>query len=480
MDHCGLLPYLVRKGFHGKVWCTRATADLTRLALQDAAGLSGGTFTEADVEQINFCAVDDKADFNFGVFIPVQDGLTFTVARTSHVLGSVGFSFQFSGSDAGRQKIRQTIYFSGDVGNNTDQNLAQPLLNARYYPCTHAQYIVCESTYGGRSREPRFKNFEERVQALHRILDEAMRERVNATVLFPCFTLQRIQDLQADLHYVLNCQASSAGGWGADIMLHSDSPQAMEYGEIFARELSRKRANGKPHYLNAKFGVRMGMEIGHDVDENFFRRLFTRDKITWPAPESSKTLRIILAGTGMCHGGKIIDHLKRFLPSPDTMVIFTGYQGSDTPGSQLLGRARDSKCFVELPEDWEVDSDAIHARVVDFSGYYSGHADQESLIDFLLTKDKPKTPYQPLLRIFLTHGEDQDREALKSRLLAEEGKHGHRSVAAVELPRPSDGWFDLLKNEWSGEINPQVDGLQFQVAALHQKVQRLEKLLLLK
>jgi metallo-beta-lactamase family protein len=448
------------------------------LALQDAAGFPESTFTEADVEQINFCAVDDKADFTFGDFIPVQAGLTFTVARTSHVLGSVGFSFQFDNGAAGKEKIRHTIYFSGDVGNNTDQNLAQPLLNARYYPCTHAQYIVCESTYGGRNREPRFKSFEDRVQALHHVLDEATRERTDATVLFPCFTLQRIQDLQADLYYVLNRQASDVGGWGAEVTLHSDSPQAMEYGEIFARELSRKRSNGKPYYLNAEFYARMN--IGHDVGEDFFRELFTQDKITWGAPENAKTLRIILAGTGMCHGGKIVEHLKRFLPSPDTTVIFTGYQGSGTPGSQLLGRAKDSQSVVKLPEDWEVDSDEIQARVVDFSGYYSGHADEESLIDFLLTKDKPKIPYQPLRRIFLTHGEDQAREALKCRLLAEQAKRGHRSVAAVELPRPLDGWFDLLKDEWSGEISPQVDGLQFQVAALHKRVQKLEQLLLLR
>ena len=166
LDHCGMLPQLVKQGFRGNIYCTRATADLTKLALNDAASLPTSQFSINDVDRLRFVCLDDRHEFQFGKSIGIEPNFSVALIRTSHILGSVGFEFQFAGSRDGAAASRKTIVFSGDIGCNVDGNCYQSLLNSRHYPSTHAEYLVCESTYGGRDRDSRFTDYEERMQSL--------------------------------------------------------------------------------------------------------------------------------------------------------------------------------------------------------------------------------------------------------------------------------------------------------------------------
>ncbi len=267
LDHCGSLPLLVRQGFRGKIYCSRATANLARLALTNAATLPAAGYSAADVSRLDFVCLDERADFEYGQFFGIDHNLTVAMIRTSHVLGSVGFEFQFSERGEGKSNQRKTIVFSGDIGVNVKGNCYQPLLNDRQYPSTHAEYLVCESTYGGRNRHHEYTNYEKRQQALKAVLLKAAQAGSGATVIFPCFTLQRLQDLVIDLHCLLECHLDDhslvqiccrdidAPDPRPSIII--DSPLAQKYGEIFIRELLRTRSNGKPFYLNSELIQRL-------------------------------------------------------------------------------------------------------------------------------------------------------------------------------------------------------------------------------
>lgn len=492
LDHCGLLPRLVKEGFRGKVYCTQATAELARLALLDVAALGVGGVSAADIKRLVFVCPDRHEHFQFGTFFPVDRDLTCAFIRTSHVLGAVGFEFQFADWNAASPDQRKTIVFSGDIGCNTDENPYQALLNGRQYPSTYAEYVVSESTYGERERDPKFMDYQGRLLALEHLLGDAARLGPGATVVFPCFTLQRMQELLVDLHCVLDLQLTeeSRHDWlkmhGRDIAqvagILVDSPLAMKYGAIFARELSRVRRNGKPFYRNPALPGRLGA-VDDEADFVLARLLCARSGgVTGrnysllyceEAAVDDAALRIVVAGAGMCNGGRVSEHLKKLLPSPRTVVALTGYQAAGTPGAELMRRAIDPAGEID-GSAWGLPAGGVQARIVDFSGFYSGHADMNGLLDFILRKNS-EHPYHEVKRVFLVHGEDAARSSLKRAIRARAGEKrpGDRSVVAVELPELCSGWFDLLKNNWSYEHHPKVDLVEQQVAVIQWKLRQI-------
>ncbi len=491
MDHCGLLPKLVKEGFRGKIYCTRATADLTVQALRDAARLDESLFSAEDVDRlVFFCFDDDEQQFAFGRFSKkLDEDLTFSLIRTSHVLGAVAFEFQF----ADERQRRQTIVFSGDIGNNTDGNCYQPLLNGRQYPSTHAEYIVCESTYGARVRESRFMDFEKRIEALKGAVMQAAKRGSKPTLIFPCFTLHRTQELVADFFYLferhLNDEDAAVLRLGGNLpLLLVDSPLASNYGVVFARELSRKRPNGKPYYLNPFFKIRFCKpgESEAQVLERLLApdmplREFANFALAAQADRSFKaaeSLRIIVAGSGMCNGGRVERHLKEHLGSEGATVMLTGYQGRGTPGAELMERASNPEAEI-CGDRWGLESDEIQAAIVDLSPFYSGHADQSGLLDFLLRKDNPKHHYSTLKRVFLVHGDNDSRAGLKEEIESRQATTDseERKVTCVEMPVSGQGWFDLTKNDWVNEYHPKVDCLEIAVLSLTRRVEQLESLL---
>ncbi|PWU19894.1 MAG: hypothetical protein C5B50_05540 [Verrucomicrobia bacterium] len=492
LDHCGLLPQLVKEGFLGRIYCTRATADLTRHALTDVAELGTCGFSVADVNRLEFACPDEHPRFEFGRFFPIQKDLTCAFIRSSHILGSVGFEFQFSDWSVALPSERRTIVFSGDIGCNTDENPYQALLNGRQYPSTHAEYIVCEATYGGRDRDQKYMDFWSRISALKGLLGQAAKLGVGATVVFPCFTLQRMQELVMDLHYLLDValtpderqtwfpSAGSEARLVAEILV--DSPLARKYGAVYAKQLVRSRPNGRPFYRNAALQSRIpGTEEeagallttlfcppGGSKQGRNYSLSYTID-----GSRTNAAIRIVIAGAGMCNGGRVTEHLKNLLPSERTIVVLTGYQGAGTPGAELKRRAVNAAAVID-PAFWALSNGQVQARIVDFSDYFSGHADRNGLLDFLMRKNSSH-PYRPLKRVFLVHGENDSRAALRRAIVARGGERRgtDRSVARVELPEAVSGWFDLLENEWVYESHSAVDRHDMQVAALLAEVSRL-------
>jgi metallo-beta-lactamase family protein len=491
LDHCGMLPELIHQGFTGDIYCTRATADLTRLALADAAALPAACFTTTDVGQLRFVCLDDLPEHQFGKFRGIAPNLSVSLIRTSHVLGSVGFEFQFSGGPAKNPASHRTIVFSGDLGCNTEENCYQSLLNARQYPSTHAEFLVCESTYGGRVRNPSFASFEERIRSLRKLLQEAAAHGSGANIIFPCFTLQRLQDLLVDLHCLLEQTAVDAiappckSVMNLPVEVVVDSPLAVKYGEVFIRELQRVRANGKPSYLNPELAGRLNLD--HEKLATFLKLLFDGSKrrtvfqnyvLSYgnTAKNEQVGVRIIIAGSGMCIGGRVMEHLKRCLPLPNTTVAITGYQGFGTPGSELMKRAANPRAAID-GKAWGLDSAEIKARVVDLSGFFSGHADHAGLLDYIFYKQGTQ-PYRPLKWVFLVHGDDNARTELCRAIekLKRQNSSARRIIERVELPNPAGPWFDLVREKWVWEFHPKVENADQAVNSGFGRLEKLEKM----
>ncbi|SDH05009.1 MBL fold metallo-hydrolase [Propionivibrio dicarboxylicus] len=198
LDHCGLLPRLVREGFTGQIYCTRFTAELARLNLISASTMSGAPFTRMDVELLQFTHVDELNGFGWGKPFAITKGLFASFQPTAHIGGACSVTIRWrNGEDSWKE-----MAFSGDLGPNNDEVANQSLLAGRAYLSGAPQYLLVESTYGGRVREPQFADANNRLKEWKRIIRSAV-ETVKATIVVPCFSIHRCQELLFDIHVVL-------------------------------------------------------------------------------------------------------------------------------------------------------------------------------------------------------------------------------------------------------------------------------------
>ena len=201
LDHCGLLPRLIREGFVGVIYCTRFTAELTRLNLMSAASMPGSTFTRSDVERLQFEHVDQMQGFAFGLPMQIAKGLMASFEPTAHIGGACSITICWRRPDGGRKQMT----FSGDLGPNSEENAPQPLLAGRKYLSAIPEYLLTESTYGGREREPLYSQVEARIDAWGKIINASI-EIPKSTIVVPCFSIHRCQELLLDLHAVIEHQ----------------------------------------------------------------------------------------------------------------------------------------------------------------------------------------------------------------------------------------------------------------------------------
>lgn len=494
LDHCGLVPALIAQGFHGRIYCTSATRDLTLNALNDAVALG-----KCEAQHIpaadQFECPDEHPEFTWGKYLPAAGDLTVAFARTAHILGAVSVSFQFADPDS--PKGRTTICFSGDIGCNEDGNCFQALLAKRHQPDAYPSYLILESTYGSRSRPPEASDYAARMEALANVLNRSLALSNEPLVLIPCFTLHRTQELMADLYCLLNSYlpAATKSDWANQLNRSEDegplvdvaieSSLAWKHTAVYRRELPRvlNTKKRKPVYLNGEFAKRA--DVPEEEMAAFFEKVFC-EPTGWNPTElgqlrigkiaaglNRRSVRIVIAGSGMCQGGRILEHLRDGLSDPGVLVVLMGFQAPDTPGAQLRLRIEEPDKPLQL-DRWDLPND-VKATVMDLGKFYSGHADQSGLVKFALHKDAPY-PFAPLRRIFLNHGEQSSRETLKAALLdyAENHPTNSRQLTAVELPNRHAGWFDLNRDTWTDDIKPSVDGLEGVVMALHRKIRRLE------
>lgn len=378
VDHCGRVPELVRAGFRGEILCTHDTRALLGPMLADALGFSGWS----EEEQAGLLArIDEMAwGFEYDRFFDLEGGVRFRLGQAGHILGSCFVRIEEAGDRAGPS----SVVFSGDLGPMNTPILPDPAVPE---PC---DLLVLESTYGDRRHAERG---DARIHRLGRILSEAIRDQ--GKVFIPAFSLGRTQELIYEMDRLfsdprwLEAFPDLASSSRPPVFL--DSPLALEITRIYrertanwdreARELLED--GDHPVDFQGLYAVRTHRD---------HQRLLAYDR---PA--------VILAGSGMCTGGRIVNHLKQGLEDPRNDILFVGYQAPGTPGRDLVQ-------FGDRPDGYmnlEGERLEIRARVHVLTGY-SAHADREELACWA----QAAAPG----RIQLVHGEDGARKSLEKRL----------------------------------------------------------------
>lgn len=380
LDHTGYLPRLVKQGYRGPVHCTMATRDLLWILLMDSARLQEEEAEHAnrhgwsrhhpavplyDTGDVETCLKLLEGHPYHEAFSPAE-GVRVHFLRAGHILGSAYASTE---TEAG------TVLFGGDLGRYGQSIIPDPT------PVSRTDYLLVESTYGNRDHSN-----EDVHTALERVVRRAAKER--SFILIPAFAIGRTQELL----YLLNDLVHA--GRIPSLPVFVDSPMANSAIPLFAK-----------HHED------------HDLE---MRALLDAERCPFEGPnlyfvhtrEESKALNdregpgIIIAGSGMCNGGRIRHHLLNRLPTPSTTVLFVGYQGEGTPGRALLDGAKQFRAY-----GWEV---PVRARIERIDAL-SAHADRGEIMRWL--GDFEVAPK----RTFIVHGEPEARRALQAKIVTELG-----------------------------------------------------------
>ena len=393
LDHIGRLPLLTQKGYKGPIYATRPTLDIATLILKDSVMLqkqelkrqnqkrarSGlpplePLFEEPDVRKLKPLTMPVKYNERF----KVAPGIEARLVDAGHVIGSA--SVELTVTENGHKKV---VVFSGDLGPR-----GAPLLNDPE-PFKEADAVIMESTYGNRNHRSMTDTAIEGRQIIARAIEE------KAKVLVPVFAVGRTQLLL----YLL------AGAFKRKTLprfpIYLDSPMAIHATKIYGR-------NNELFDAEARAMAQSGELV---------RSLSLAQPCS--SPGESRALNgvkgpcLIMAGSGMCTGGRIMHHLRHNLPIPGTAVLIVGFQSPGTLGRKLVDGAESVMMFgEEVP---------VRASIHTMGGF-SAHADQTGLLDWFGTI----APSRP--RTIITHGEDRAREALGNLIQSRFGIKTERPV----------------------------------------------------
>jgi metallo-beta-lactamase family protein len=369
LDHSGLIPRLVKEGFQGRIITTTATADLIGPMLLDSAKIMEGDaermsrqsqrkggerveplYTTGDVEKV--LPFVDRV--KYGQVVDTGMGIRPCFLDAGHILGSGSLALWLVGPDKEKK-----IIFSGDLGKK-----GSPIINDPTQ-ATEADYVVMESTYGDRLH----KNTEDTARELAEAITTTFAKGGN--VLIPAFAIGRTQDVL----YLLNRLVRE--GALPKVTVFIDSPLAekatriyLGHPELYDEEAKRLIAGGT---------------IGDAIDIRF-----TQSAEESMAINKIKSRAIIVAGSGMCEGGRIRHHLKHNLWRPECSIIFVGFQAQGTLGRRIVDHAQSVAIWGE-----EI---AVRARVWTIGGF-SAHGDQKELLSWL-------SAFRSSPTVFVTHGEE--------------------------------------------------------------------------
>ncbi|WP_421761561.1 MBL fold metallo-hydrolase [Devosia sp.] len=413
IDHAGLLPKLSHKGFAKPMYMTEPTAGLLEYLLPDAAGIQE---SEAERESTKRARRDEapfeplytmedatevlkhRTGVKYGEWITPGPGVRARYWNAGHILGSA--SIEVEVQDGSGKAIR--ILFSGDLGPDQKVFYDAPDAPADY------DYILSESTYGGRERQD--YTLVERREALKTEINSALARGGNLVI--PAFAVERSQELLHDIGYLIK------NGEINPSLVFLDSPLASKVTAVYRKyasmfddvELSASELFSDPRF-----------RIIEAVDES-------------KAINTIKGGAIIMSASGMCDAGRIKHHLRNNLPRANATVLFVGYQAPGTLGQIIQSGAKEVRIHSELVP--------VRARIRSL-GNYSAHADHSELVAWV-TKRLPAHG-----AIFLTHGEDEERAALKAALMHDDG------LAADQVLTPQlDDAFELRAEGIAGVAKP--------------------------
>jgi len=381
LDHVGRIPKLVKEGFTGVIYATDATQDLAEIILLDSAKIMNEDYKtnykkaqrrgkEDTVIAPLYEETDVEAAFDLTWHHPeydqsftLQEGITVTYRNAGHILGSAFIEITYH-----ERGVDQTIVFSGDIGNDNDMVL--PDLEK----CTHANYLYVESTYGDRNH----KSAEISTTEFKRIIIDTMHNWGN--VLIPSFAIERTQELLCILKEMHDRKELPK------CKIFLDSPMATRATEVY-----RNHAD----LLSQKC---QDMKERDGTIFDFEDLVYTLDVEASKAINDFDSRAIIIAGSGMCSGGRILHHFKNRLWNRKNAVIFVGYQAFGTLGRHIVDGSRWVKIYHE--------DILIKASVHTINGF-SAHADQSAIVKWI-------SQMEDLHRVFLIHGEEDKQVILRS------------------------------------------------------------------
>jgi metallo-beta-lactamase family protein len=373
LDHCGLLPKLVKEGMRGKVYCTAATSELSRILLMDSAHSHEheAEFRQERHEWDNMrepCPegplyttghVRDSLSLFFPVRyeepIEVGDGIEARFYDAGHVLGSSMIKFEIKqGRDC------RILLFSGDVGRWNRPILRDPTLFNR------ADYVLVESTYGNKPHEEQESTEEMLIDVIN------ITKKAGGNIVIPSFALERSQEVLYYLNRLL------IEGRIPRLMIFLDSPMATDVTEIFKNHLELLDEETAELLRQGKSPFEFhGLRIVRTIEES---------RVIDHTGETA----IIIAGSGMCTGGRVIYHLMSNISRAASTILFVGYQAAGTLGREIAEGAKHVRISGRTY--------AVAARIVQMNGL-SGHADRDELLRWLSSLQTPPR------HLFVSHGE---------------------------------------------------------------------------
>jgi len=389
LDHCGLLPRLVNEGFHGKIYCTAATAEIAKIILTDSAKIQ-----QEDAEfkkkrhqregrkglhpEIPLYTISDAqncfpllSDVNYKEPVQIGKDISATFYDAGHVLGSAMIKVTVS-----QNGDKRSLLFSGDIGRCNKPILQDPTF------FTEADYVLVESTYGNRTHDRQDTIIEDLAEVINSTV------KAGGNIVIPSFALERSQEILYYLNELLVADRIP------HLVVFVDSPMAINVTEVFEHH---------PELFD------------HEMMELIRQR---KSPFDWPGLNMVRTVdqskainyikgsAMIIAGSGMCTGGRVKYHLVANIGRKESTLLFVGYQAAGTLGRQIVDGARKVRILGQQYR--------VRARVAQIHGF-SAHADRDELVRWLSSLQKP--PRQ----LFVVHGEAESARQFATHLKEKTG-----------------------------------------------------------
>lgn len=340
MDHIGRIPFLKASGFQGKIYSTKATKDISLLALKDALHIMTSEVERGNMDTMPYLERDVEASFanwktiNYKETVRLEKNISVVFLNSAHVLGSAFIQINCDG---------EKVLFTGDMGKNS-------LLLPEADVPTDSDIVFMETVYGNRVHE----NVEERKQKLlQSIKDEIDRK---GTLVIAAFAIERTQEVLEEIDDFVEKKLIPK------IPVYLDSPLAIDVTKVFKK------------YENL-FNPVMQEHIHHGDDIFKFPGLhFTDSKDESMAINDIPGPKIVIAGSGMIAGGRIIHHIRKYISNEKNTILLAGYQAVGTYG-RLLADGKKHIIFYGEPFD-------VRAKVKQLTGY-SAHRDKDALLEFV-------------------------------------------------------------------------------------------------
>jgi len=380
-DHIGRIPKLFHEGFEGKIYSTEPTKDLAEVMLNDTAKILSHKDKKYELDIIygnkNLQKVFDRWEtVDYQKSIDLGKGFKIVFKEAGHILGSAIIEISFN---------NRKIIFTGDLGNSPSPLLPDTDL------ITDADYLIMESVYGDQNHESK----DQRRKKLEQVIEDNF--KANGTLIIPTFSLERSQELLFELNYLMENNKIPV------MPIFFDSPLAIHLTEIFRKH---------QRYFNNTAKTLIGS--GDDIFD------FPGLQTTLNTKESKEIFqvqapKVIIAGSGMSTGGRILHHEKHYLSDPNNTILLIGYQSLGTLGRLIEDGAKKISIFKE-----EI---LVRAKVFKIRGY-SGHKDSDNLLNFV-----EKTTDQ-IKKVFVVMGEPKAELFLVQRI---------RDYLGVNAFVPKDG-----------------------------------------